>query len=126
MNIGPTQIAAVTADHPAPTGTDRSAATAPSPASDDVPKTGSGEAGISAAPTLAPDAVVNVHPDTSTGQQILVYEFVNPKSGALIFQIPSEQMLNLVQVIRQRLQQMAAKQSGDGEVKPEGPHGNQL
>jgi hypothetical protein len=65
-----------------------------------------------------PEDVVKVHTDTSTGQQIMVYEFVDPRSGAAIFQIPSKQMLSLVQGIRERLQQMAANQPGVGEVKP--------
>jgi len=68
-------------------------------------------------PGSVPEEVVQVHSDTSTGSQILVFDFVDSKSGSLIFQIPSEQMLNLVQDIRQRLQRMADKQTGLGEVK---------
>ena len=57
--------------------------------------------------------VVKVHVDTSSGSRILVYEFVDAQSGDLIFQIPSDQMLNLVQDIRQRLQRMAAHPGGE-------------
>lgn len=54
--------------------------------------------------------VVKVHSDTTTGTPILVYEFLDSNSGAVVFQIPSDQMLSLVQDIRQRLQRMAARQ----------------
>jgi hypothetical protein len=55
----------------------------------------------------------------------MVYEFVDSRSGSLVFQIPSAQMLNLVQDIRQRLERMAANQGGGEEVKPGGKNGNQ-
>ena len=66
-----------------------------------------------------------MHSDTSTGSSIMVYEFVDSRSGSLVFQIPSAQMLNLVQDIRQRLERMAANQGGGEEVKPGGKNGNQ-
>ena len=50
-----------------------------------------------------PEAVVKMHTDTSTGQPIFVYEYVDSRSDSVILQIPSEQMLSLVQEIRQRL-----------------------
>ncbi|MGB8061579.1 MAG: hypothetical protein WCF26_06780 [Candidatus Sulfotelmatobacter sp.] len=43
------------------------------------------------------------------GLPLPVYQFVDSKSGSVILQIPSDQMLKLVQDIRQRLQQMQVK-----------------
>src|SRR5579864_5993150 len=113
MNVGPAQVAPVMAESPAPAATAREPRPTPPPTSEDVSRMGSGGAGIAASRAPIPQEVVHVHPDTSTGQQILVYEFVDSNSGSLIFQVPSEQMLNLVQEIRRRLEQMAAKQPGE-------------
>jgi len=110
MNIGPTQIVPVAAEIQASESTH--------PPAQPTPSLGDGaELEPSETQTPAPvpsvgDEVVKVHSDTSTGSPILVYEYVDSRSGSLVFQIPSEQMLNLVQDIRQRLQRMAANQPG--------------
>jgi hypothetical protein len=109
MNIGPTQLVPVAGSQ---TSESMRSPARPAPSPGDPPKAegrpiGNGEPALSLS-----HEVVKVHSDTSTGSPILVYEFVDSISGSLVFQIPSDQMLNLVQDIRQRLQRMAAKQSG--------------
>ena len=62
-------------------------------------------------PTAAPfpQTEVKVHPDNSTGVQILVYQFLNAKSGTVVYQIPSEQLLGLMKTIQQQLQRLGSK-----------------
>ena len=124
MNIGPTQIVPVGAESRSFELTPKPARGTPSLG--DQPKVERSEIRNGEPAPAVSHEVVKVHSDTSTGSPILVYEFVDSRSGALVFQIPSAQMLNLVQDIRQRLQRMAAKQSGGGEVKPEEENGNQF
>jgi hypothetical protein len=118
MNIGPTQTVPVVAEDRSSDSSTRKITPA-RPSLEDHPAMGPSlrrniESGLS-----IPAEVVKVHSDTSSGSPILVYEFVDAKSGSLVFQIPSDQMLSLVQDIRQRLQRMAAKTSPGGEAKPE-------
>ncbi len=108
MNIGPTQIVPVTAESRTPESTQQPARSTPSLG--DRPNAESSESRNPEPVASLGDEVVKVHSDTSTGSPILVYDFVDSKSGSLVFQIPSAQMLNLVQDIRQRLQRMAASQ----------------
>ncbi len=63
------------------------------------------------APTAAPfpETEVKVHPDNSTGVQVLVYQFLNTKSGSVVYQIPSEQLLGLMKTIQQQLQRLGSK-----------------
>ena len=53
-----------------------------------------------------------MHSDTSMGLPMAVYQFVDSKSGSVVLQIPSEQMLKLAQDIQQRLQQIEDKKPG--------------
>ena len=108
MNIGPTQIVPVGAE--SQTSEDTQQPVRPTPSLGDHPKAEPVESQNSEPVASVGDEVVQVHSDTSTGSAILVYEFVDSKSGSLVFQIPSAQMLNLVQDIRQRLQKMAASE----------------
>jgi len=48
-----------------------------------------------------------VQRDTATGEP--VYQFIDRRSGFLILQIPSEQMLNLIHEIQQQWQQLSSK-----------------
>lgn len=52
---------------------------------------------------------VKVHPDNSTGAQVLIYEFRNSKSGSLVYQIPSEQILGLMRTIQQQLHRLTSQ-----------------
>ncbi len=110
MNIGPTQIVPVGAESRTSESVKKPARPAPSPGSS--PKMEACPIGNREPALSVSHEVVKVHSDTSTGSPILVYEFVDAISGSVVFQIPSDQMLSLVQDIRQRLQQIAAKQSG--------------
>jgi hypothetical protein len=123
MNIGPTQIAPAVAGNQTLESTGQSARS--TPVREDRPRVEPSEIRNSEPDTPSADEVVKVHSDTSTGSSIMVYEFVDSRSGSLVFQIPSAQMLNLVQDIRQRLERMAANQGGGEEVKPGGKNGNQ-
>jgi len=108
MNIGPTQTVAVAEDR----SSEKPRKHAPRPPSlGNSPKVEPVTLPNREASSAIPHEVVKVHSDTSTGSPIQVYEFVDARSGSVVFQIPSDQMLNLVQDIRQRLQQMAARQS---------------
>lgn len=49
---------------------------------------------------------VEVHYDTAAAQDIPVYHFLDRRSGELVVQIPSEQMLNLIHSIQQQLLRM--------------------
>jgi len=111
MNIGPTQIVPVGAG--SQTSEDTQPPARPTPSLGDRPKAESVESQNPEPLASAGDEVVQVHSDTSTGSPILVYEFVDSRSGSLVFQIPSAQMLNLVQDIRQRLQRMITSQEGE-------------
>ena len=122
MNIGPTQIVPVAAELQDPRSSPQRAST---PNSGHSPKPQSSDTLNHSSPSSGANEVVKVHSDTSTGQSILIYEFVDSKTGSLVLQIPSEQMLGLVQEIRQRLQEMAASALGNAG-KPEGVYGNQL
>lgn len=55
---------------------------------------------------------VRLQRDSETGEP--VYRFVDRRTGSLIVQIPSDQMLNLIHVIQQQLAQLSAKQSPSG------------
>ena len=75
----------------------------PAPVSADVPKVETGDTAKFTLPAAASQQVVKVHSDNSTVPPILVYEFVDSRSDSVIVQIPSDQMISLVQEIRQRL-----------------------
>jgi hypothetical protein len=123
MNIGPTQIAPAVAGNQTSENTRQPARSTPNP--ERSPRVEPSEIRNPKPVTPSADEVVKVHADTSTGSSILVYEFVDSRSGSLVFQIPSAQMLKLVQDIRQRLERMAASQRGGEEVSREGTNGNQ-
>ena len=109
MNIGPIQVVPVVAEGPATDQTARPSASAPDSGGGSTAETSAAQKHSS--DNTVPEEVVKVHSDTSMEPPVLVYEFVDSKSGSLILQVPSEQMLNLVQGIRQRLQQMQDSQS---------------
>src|SRR6266700_7069797 len=113
MNIGPTQTVPVVAENQGSESGPRKPA-ASTPSLGNLPKLERSEMRNCEPAASVSHEVVKVHSDTSTGSPILVYEFMDSRSGSVVFQIPSDQMLNLVQDIRQRLQRMAAKQT-DGE-----------
>jgi len=75
------------------------------------------EANSSAASVLQPSASssgeeVQLQRDSETGEP--VYRFVDRRTGSLIVQIPSDQMLNLIHVIQQQFARLSAKQSPGG------------
>lgn len=109
VNIGPTQPVPVAAGDRPPESSGRAAPATPS-LGDRSRVEPSDEETQEPAAVITPE-VVKVHSDTSSGSSILVYDFVDARSGSVVFQIPSDQMLNLVQDIRQRLQRMTASQS---------------
>jgi len=111
MNIGPTQIVPVAAEVQTSESTPQPARSTPSLG--DRAEVGPSETKTPEPAASVGDEVVEVHSDTSTGSPILVYEFMDSRSGSLVYQIPSAQMLHLVQDIRQRLQRMAANQLGE-------------
>lgn len=123
MNIGPTQIVPAMAGNQTSESTRQPAQSTPNPAN--RPRVEPNEIRNRELAISVADEVVKVHADTSTGSSILVYEFVDSRSGSLVFQIPSAQMLKLVQDIRQRLERMAANLRGGDEGNPEGTNGNQ-
>ncbi len=53
---------------------------------------------------------VRLQRDRETGEP--VYEFLDRKTGTLIVQIPSQQMLNLIHVIQQQLARLSAGTEG--------------
>jgi hypothetical protein len=56
-----------------------------------------------AVPTL-PQHEVNVQWDTPMADYIMIYQYRDQQSGALILQMPNEQILSLVHQIQQMLQ----------------------
>ena len=48
--------------------------------------------------------------DPPTGEPL--YQFIDRRSGSLILQIPSEQMLNFMREIQQQWQQLTSKPAG--------------
>jgi hypothetical protein len=111
MNIGPTQSFPAVAEK----GSSARKAAPGTSSLGDRPTAGPNEAANRESLPSESLEVVKVHSDTSSGSPILVYDFVDSRTGSLVFQIPSDQMLNLVQDIRQRLQRMTAKSSPAGE-----------
>lgn len=112
MNPTPAQIGPVLADAPDP-AQPRPVARTSAPESAPVPKQESDSGEPDAVSIAEPQEVVNVHTDTSTGEKILVYDFVDSQSGELIYQIPSQQMLDLARAIEQRFEQGTDKKSGE-------------
>ncbi len=110
MNIGPTQIVPVATEGSTARENAQPARTTPSSGKSPTVESDDTQNKVSLA--SIPEEVVEVHSETSMGLPLPVYQFVDPKSGSVILQIPSDQMLKLVQDIRQRLQQMEVKQSG--------------
>ncbi len=107
MNIGPTQIVPVATEGSTARETTQPARTTPSSGEGSPGENDSTQNQVSLA--SMPQEVVEVHSETSMGLPLPVYQFVDSKSGSVILQIPSDQMLKLVQDIRQRLQQMQVK-----------------
>lgn len=101
MNIRPAQLVPDLPEYPQPGQTARRPS--PVPGSGDVPKQEIADTVTQRTPVTASQQVVKVHSENSTEPPILVYEFVDSRSNSVIVQIPSEQMLSLVQDIRQRL-----------------------
>lgn len=62
---------------------------------------------------------VQVHYDISAVQEVPVYHFVDRRSGDLVVQVPSEQMLNLIHSIQQQMLRMSPL-SGATAAKPKG------
>ena len=119
MNINPAQLVRDLPDYPQP---DQAAPQPrPAPVAGDVPKVETTDTFAQRPSIPAAQQVVKVHSDNSTEPPILVYEFVDSRSNSVIVQIPSEQMLSLVQDIRQRLHrtmtEKAAPQIPSGESK---------
>ncbi len=116
MHINPAQLVPDLPEYPQPGQTARQPS--PAPVSGDVPRQESPDTLTQRSPVTASQQVVKVHSDNSTEPPILVYEFVDSRSNSVIVQIPSQQMLSLVQDIRQRLHTMterAARQIPPGE-----------
>lgn len=114
MSIGPIQIVPVVAEGSTARETAQPARTAPSSGGGSTVESSGTQSQVSLA-SVAEEEVVEVHSDTSMGLPLPVYQFVDSRSGSVVLQIPSEQMLKLVQDIRQRLQQMEAKQPGEAK-----------
>jgi hypothetical protein len=95
------------------------------PVSAEVPTKEWKDAETTPSPAVDPQEVVKVHSDDSTGMPIMVYQFVDSKSNSVILQVPSEQMLSLVQEIRQRLSEIASQGPMSKAVGKE-KYGNQL
>ena len=55
-----------------------------------------------------PQTEVKVHPDSSTGTQVLIYEFLDSESGSVVYQIPSQQILGLMKAIQQQLERLTS------------------
>lgn len=113
MNIGPTQIVPVTAESSTAREPTQPARTTPSLGQGANLESDGTQDQVSFA--SAPEVVVEMHSDTSMGLPMAVYEFIESKSGSVVLQIPSEQMLKLVQHIRQWLREMEDKRSGEGK-----------
>lgn len=117
MNLNPAQLVRDLPDYPQP---DQAAPQPrPAPVAGELPKVESADTFAQRPSGPAMQQVVKVHSDNSTEPPILVYEFVDSRSDSVIVQIPSEQMLSLVQDIRQRLHrtmtEKAAPQARSGE-----------
>lgn len=106
MNIHPAQRVRDLPEYPQP---DQAVRPAAAPISDQLPKPESADTRTQDSPVPVSRQVVKVHSDDSMEPPILVYEFVDSRSDAVVVQIPSEQMLSLVQEIRQRLHAMVEK-----------------
>ena len=68
--------------------------------------------------TEAPAEEIKLQRDSSTGRQI--YQFIDSKSGLLILQIPSEQMLNFIHEVQQEWEHLTARppvETPDGKGK---------
>ncbi len=113
MSVSPIQIAPVVAGGSTARETTQPARSAPGLGEGSTAESVGTQLQVSLA--SVPEEVVEVHSDTSMGLPIAVYQFVDPKSGSVVLQIPSEQMLKLVQDIRQRLQQIEVRQSGEAK-----------
>ncbi len=68
-------------------------------------------------PDFIPSEEVKLQRDLPTGEQ--VYQFIDRRSGVLILQIPSEQMLNFIHEVQQEWQQLTSKPVGAGSVGKE-------
>ena len=110
MNIGPTQTVPLVAENRSTESPRKPSSSPPNPGNHPQVETTDTQT-RKPADSLSSE-VVKVHSDTTTGSPILVYEFMDARSGSVVFQIPSDQMLNLVQDIRQRLQRMAGGEQG--------------
>lgn len=123
MNINPVQFVRDVGEYPQ--GDQSLGQPRPAPVSADVPKLETSDTAKFTSPAASAPQVVKVHSDNSTEPPILVYEFVDSRSDSVIVQIPSEQMISLVQEIRQRLDH-AMSQHGMGTRQPGETHDNQL
>jgi len=61
-------------------------------------------------PDFVPTEEVEMQRDPPTGEPL--YQFIDRRSGSLILQIPSEQMLNFMREIQQQWQQLTSKPAG--------------
>ena len=112
MGINPVQVVAVGAETPR-SGSRPSHA--PDPNLQAHPKVERDETVATLSPTAIRQTEVRVHSDTSTGQSVLIHQFVDSRSGSLVFQVPSEQILGLMQAIQRQLERLSPNTPGKVE-----------
>jgi hypothetical protein len=112
MSIGQIQFDPVwPTDQPAPYQAKAPASQVPPGSSlGNGPEAETGATQSVAEPDLAPTEEVEMQRDPPTGEP--VYQFIDRRSGSLILQIPSEQMLNFIREVQQQWQQLTSKSAG--------------
>jgi hypothetical protein len=57
--------------------------------------------------------------DTPITDRIMIYQFLNQRSGSLVLQVPSEEVLHVAHGIQEIFQQDAAKAAADSQPRQE-------
>jgi hypothetical protein len=114
MNVGPIQHLPVTTDVYDSSRQVR-APQPPHSSSENEPVKAASKPQVSVpGPPLVHDEV-NLRWDSS--DQLRIYQFVNPQSGALVLQVPSEQVLNVIHGIQKWLQEASVPEEAPQKKK---------
>lgn len=68
---------------------------------------------------MVPEDEVKVQWDNPMADNIEIYQFLNQRSGNLILQLPSEQVLSVVHGIQEQFQEDAARTEAAHQDQPE-------
>ena len=106
MSIGPIQIILPVAEDQPVRGGRQTQLSTGDPAAEPSPKPETSANQDTAASASAPQEEVKVQRDMATGEH--VYQFIDGKSGSVILQIPTEQILDFIREIQQQQARLAS------------------